>query len=175
MGQSETKAETTPVTKAKKRAPTLYAIILIKLGKGLLLLLLAAGVYTLHDNNLPAEFRQGLQFFHLDPEKAFFTELARKLSEVTPANMIWIARGTVLYSLFSLVEGTGLVFRVSWAGWLAIGESIFFIPIEVYELMHRYSHSVLVILAINILIVWYLFQNRARLFRHHRHPQESAQ
>jgi len=167
MGELQTKEASPKAKEVKKRAPTLYAIIVIKLGKGLLLLLLAAGVYTLHDNNLPDEFRQGLQFFHLDPEKRFFTELARKLSGITPANLIWVARGTVLYSLFSLVEGTGLLFRVSWAGWLAIGESTFFIPIEIYEMMHRYSHSMLVILALNILIVCYLLQNRERLFRHH--------
>ncbi len=167
MPELETKESEPKIQKVKKRAPTLYAIIAIKLGKGLLLLLLGAGVYTLHDNNLPDEFRQTLQFFHIDPEKAFFTELARKLSTVTPANVVWIARGTVLYSLFSLVEGTGLMFRISWAGWLAIGESAFFIPIEIYELMHRYSLSIVIILGLNILIVWYLFQNRARLFRHH--------
>src|ERR1043166_5831389 len=164
MPETQTVTQPTKTRELKARAPTLYAIIAIKLGKGLLLLLLAAGVYSLHDDNLPQEFRQSLQFFHLDPEKAFFTELARKISQITPANLIWIARGTVLYSLFSLVEGTGLIFRVSWAGWLAIGESVFFIPIEIYELMHRYSLSVLVILMINVIIVWYLFQNRQRLF-----------
>ncbi len=173
MPELETTKAETKAKEVKKRAPTLYAIIVIKLGKGLLLLLLAAGVYTLHDNNLPEEFRQGLQFFHLDPEKAFFTALAQKISGITPANVIWIARGTVLYSLFSLVEGTGLLFRISWAGWLAIGESAFFIPIEIYEMLYRYSHSMLVILALNILIVWYLFQNRGRLFRHH-HGRKKA-
>jgi|SRR5436190_22308037 len=166
MPQTESKPAENKSTEVKQRAPTLYAIIAIKLGKGLLLLLLAAGVYSLHDNNLPDEFRQSLQFFHLDPEKTFFTELARKISEITPANVVWIARGTVLYSLFSLIEGTGLMFRVSWAGWLAIGESAFFIPIEIYELMHRTSLSLAVILGLNILIVWYLFQNRRRLFHH---------
>ena len=166
MPDTETKPAETKTRQTKKRAPTLYAIIAIKLGKGLLLLLLAAGVYSLHDNNLPQEFRDSLQFFHLDPEKAFFTELARKISEITPANVVWIARGTVLYSLFSLIEGTGLLFRISWAGWLAIGESAFFIPIEIYELMRRPSGSLMVILGLNILIVWYLFQNRARLFHH---------
>ena len=166
MPETETKPQETKTTEVKQRAPTLYAIITIKLAKGLLLLLLGAGVYTLHDDNLPEEFRQSLQFFHLDPEKAFFTELARKISEITPANIVWVARGTVLYSLFSLVEGTGLLFRVPWAGWLAIGESAFFIPIEVYELMHRTSVSLVIILGLNILIVWYLFQNRGRLFHH---------
>lgn len=156
-----------PATQLKKRAPTLYAIIAIKLAKGLLLVLLAAGVYSLSDDNLPEQFRQLLRFFHLDPEKKFFTDLARNISHITPNNVIWVARGTVLYSAFSLVEGVGLIFRVSWAGWLAIGESVFFIPIEVYELVHKFTVSVAVILAVNVVIVWYLLQNRRRLFKHH--------
>ena len=102
----------------KKRAPTLYAIIAIKLSKGLLLLLLGLGVYTLLDKNLPQQFRETVQFLHLDPEKKFFTILASKIAQVTPTNIIWVARGTVLYSLFSLVEGVGLVFRAPWAGWM---------------------------------------------------------
>jgi uncharacterized membrane protein (DUF2068 family) len=159
--------EQEPSAPLKQRAPTLYAIIGIKLFKGIVLLLLALGVYSLSDNDLPEEFRQLLQFFHLDPERKFFADLASQIKEITPTNVIWLARGTFLYSLFSLVEGIGLIFRVSWAGWLAIGESIFFIPIELYELVKGFSLTVLIILAINIVIVWYLVQNRRRLFRHH--------
>lgn len=89
--------------------------------------------------------------------------------------MVWLAGGTFIYSLFSLVEGTGLMFRISWAGWLAIGESAFFVPIEFYELVrHPVSekgfYAILLVLGLNIFIVWYLFQNRHRLFRHHHHP-----
>jgi uncharacterized membrane protein (DUF2068 family) len=157
-------ADSTPV---KKRAPTLYFIIAFKLAKGLLLILLGLGVYSLSDNNLPQQFHDTLQFFHIDPEKRFFTDLANKLSQITPANVVWVARGTVLYSLFSLIEGTGLIFRASWAGWLAIGESAFFIPIEIFELMRHLHVGLVVILAFNVLIVWYLLQNRERLFRHH--------
>ena len=161
--------KTTPASApVKKRAPTLYAIIAMKLLKGFLLLLLAARVYTMHDNNLPEEFRQGLEFFHLDPEKKFFTEVANKISQITPANVILFARGTGLYSLFSLVEGFGLLFRVSWAGWMTIGESAFFIPIEIFELVRRPSWQMMVILGLNVFMVWYLYQNRERLFHRHR-------
>ncbi len=153
----------------KKRAPTLYVIIAIKLGKALLLLLAALGVYSLSDENLPAAFRQLLMFLHLDPEKQFFADLETKIALMSAAKMRMLAGGTVLYSLFSWVEGVGLIFRVSWAGWLAIGESAFFIPIEIYELIHRVTPTIVLVLALNILIVWYLFANRHRLFRHHHH------
>ena len=156
-------------TFVKKRAPTLYVIIAIKLIKGILLLLLALGVYRLSDNNLPEEFRQLLMFLHVDPEKKFFADLADRIGEISSAKMVWLAGGTVLYSLFSLVEGAGLIVRVGWAGWLAIGESAFFIPIEMFELVHRPSLIVFTVLALNVMIVWYLFANRNRLFRHHHH------
>jgi uncharacterized membrane protein (DUF2068 family) len=79
------------------------------------------------------------------------------------------AVGTLIYSLFSLVEGIGLMFRIRWAGFLAIGESAFFIPIEIFDLIHRpkFSFIVFAILCVNILIVWYLYKNRDRLFKHH--------
>jgi uncharacterized membrane protein (DUF2068 family) len=156
----------------KRRAPTLYVIIAIKLLKGSILLLIAFGVYRLSDENLPEVFRQVLMFFHLDPEKKFFADLAERIQTISEARMVWLAGGTFLYSLFSLVEGVGLIFRVPWAGWLAIGESAFFIPIEVFELVHRPLAlrpflAILAVLALNVFIVWYLFQNRKRLFRHH--------
>ncbi len=152
----------------KKRAPTLYAIIALKLGKGILFLLLALGVYHLADENLPELFRQLLTWLHLDPEKQFFADLTEKIADISSVRMLWLAGGTVFYSLFSLVEGGCLLLRAKWAGWLAIGESAFFIPIEIHELLHRPSIGILLILALNICIVWYLYANRHRLFHHHR-------
>ncbi len=162
----------------KKRAPTLYAIITIKLLKGLLFVALALMAYTLSDNDLPAEYRNFLHHLRVNPERKFWADLARQLGSLTEAKVLWAAAGTLVYSLFSLVEGVGLMFRISWAGWMAIGESAFFIPIEIYELVNgtvrdpgRAGHPVVitVVLGLNILIVWYLFQNRHRLFRHHHH------
>jgi uncharacterized membrane protein (DUF2068 family) len=162
----------------KKRAPTLYAIIAIKLLKGLLFVTLAIVAYTLSDNDLPADYRNLLQHLRLNPERRFWADLAVQIGHLTKANVLWAAAGTLVYSLFSLVEGVGLMFRISWAGWMAIGESAFFIPIEIYDLVHRtvpdrprpgHALTVVVILALNIFIVWYLFQNRHRLFRHHHH------
>jgi len=151
----------------KKKAPTLYGIIVFKLLKGLLFVTLAITAYTLSDNDLPKEFQKLLHHLRVNPERAFFAELARKIGNLTEMNLVWAAIGTLLYSLFSLVEGVGLILRASWAGWLAIGDSAFFIPIECYELEHHFSWVVLVILGVNILIVWYLLRNRERLFKHH--------
>jgi uncharacterized membrane protein (DUF2068 family) len=170
-------------TVPKQRAPTLYFIVAIKLVKGMLLLLLASSIFFAAKKDLPDLFNQFLGWVHLDPERRFFAAIATWLDTVTPTNMRVFASGTMLYGLFLLVGGTGLAFRARWAIWLAIGESAFFIPIEIFELVRRrlpiapdqprpefFHHpriGLLIVLALNILIVWYLLANRKRLFRHH--------
>lgn len=157
----------TPVTSPTGRAPTLYTIAAFKLGKGVLFTLLAIAVYTLSDNNLPDQFRSLLGWLHLDPERTFFVRLTKLLAGITESNMVRVALGTFLYSLLAWVEGVGLLLRLTWAGWLAIAEGAFFIPIEMYELSRVFRTGLAVIMLLNIGIVWYLYRNRHRLFRHH--------
>jgi len=165
--------ETKSAMTVKKRAPTLYFIAAIKLVKGAALLLLALGVLTLANRDLSDVFDQFLRWVHLDPERTFFARMGDWLDTVTPANVRAVASGTFLCGLFLVIEAVGLLFRAKWAIWLAIGESAFFIPIEIFELMprpsapHHYSIGLLIVLIINVAVVWYLYKNRERLFRHH--------
>jgi uncharacterized membrane protein (DUF2068 family) len=173
----------TPTT-PKERAPMLYFIVAIKLIKGLALLLLALGVFSLANKDLSDVFDQFLRWVHLDPERSFFQGIGDWLDTITPTNVRVVASGTFLCGLFLLVLGLGLAFRARWAIWLAIGESVFFIPIEIFELVHHRRPGALgqlrpelfphpkiglaIVLALNVAIVWYLLKNRQRLFRHHR-------
>ena len=164
------------------RAPTLYFIVVGKLVEGFLLLLGAVSVYLLAKKNLPDLFDEFIRWMHLDPEGRFFSDIGDRLETVTPGNVHAIASWMFLYGMFKTIGGLGLAFRASWAIWLAIGESAFFIPIEIFELIRRHTpegevrvHAlfahpktgIAILLAVNVLIVWYLFQNRNRLFRHH--------
>jgi uncharacterized membrane protein (DUF2068 family) len=172
----------------KKRAPMLYLIAIGKLTKGLALVLLAVFILSLSRQDLPTVFNNFLSWVHLDPEHHFFENIAEWLSTVTPNNVRATALATFLYGLFLLVGGTGLAIRAKWAIWMTIGESAFFIPIEILELTrrrvrpeladdtvpppphaHLFPHpriGLAIVLALNIIIVWYLLKNRQRLFRH---------
>jgi uncharacterized membrane protein (DUF2068 family) len=160
------------MTELPPRTAGLYGIIFYKLIKGLLFLALGLGIYTLTDNNLPEDFRNIVQQLHMDPENEWFQELEQQLAKVTPGQLIKLASGSLLYSLPSLIETVGLFYRWSWAGWMAIVESSFFIPIEIYELGHHFNVVLLVLTIINVAIVWYLYRNRDRLFPHHRPHRE---
>jgi len=175
---------TEAVPSPKKRAPTLYFIAGIKLIKGAALLLLALGVFSLANKDLSDVFAQFLRWVHLDPERSFFQGIGDWLDTITPANVRAVATGTFLCGLFLIILGLGLAWRARWAIWLAICESAFFIPVEIFELVrHRaprvdrprpelFSHPQLglfIVLILNIAIVCYLYKNRERLFRHHHH------
>lgn len=172
----------TPTDKPK-RAPTLYFIALLKVLKGSLLLLTALGILILSGHDLGDVFDQFLVRVHLDPERRFFIEIGDRLSAITAANLQAAELGTFIYGLILLVGGLGLAFRARWAIWLAIGESAFFIPIEIFELVNRHhlepgAHprtgilhhpelALFVVLVINVVIVSYLLVNRERIFKHH--------
>jgi len=163
-----------------KRAPTLYVIVIAKLAEGGLLLIAALSFYLLAKQNLPELFDQFIRWIHLDPEGRFFNAISDQLDTVTPRNVHVVASWLLLYGLFKTIGGLGLAFRLPWAVWLAIGESAFFIPIEIFELirphgpeseMHPHAvfehpkEGIAIVLTINVLIVWYLYKNRQRLFR----------
>ena len=156
-----------PTSQNRGRAPTRYAIIAVKMLKGLIFIGLALILYTHADKDLPKEYQNLLETLRLNPERKFWTDFALKVDDLTEVKMRHAALGTLIYSLFAWVEGVGLMFRIPWAGWLSIGESAFFIPIEIYEVNHNFTWLVFIILILNVFMVWYLYQNRERLFRRH--------
>ncbi len=151
----------------RKRAPALYAIIALKLGKGLLLFCLGVGIYSLLDNDLQAEFNKLVRFVRLDPDQRLLLAIGERIQAITPSNLRWLASSTLLYSLLLFLEGGGLICRSGWAAWLAISETAFFIPLEIYKLVEKFSLTLLLVLLVNVAIVGYLVINRNRLFRHH--------
>jgi uncharacterized membrane protein (DUF2068 family) len=178
----------TPKPSAKNRAPTLYFIALCKLAKGVALLLIAASIFFMAQQDLQGDFDKFIEWVRLDPEHSFFRNISDYLAHITPGNIRATALAFFLYGCFLLVGGTGLALRAKWAIWLTIGESAFFIPIEIFELTGRHPRAdssdeasqasqhlftdprvgFAIVLVLNILIVWYLLKNRERLFRHHQ-------
>ncbi len=161
-----------------RRAPTLYLIVFFKLGKGALACALAVGLFFQSATQLPAEYQRlmsepvvqkMLYYLRIHPENRFFIRLAANIAKATDARVREAAIGALLWSLFPLTEGTGLLFRVKWAGWLAIVESAFFVPLEIHRLLIEFTWFMVGVAIINIFIVWYLYANRERLFHHHHH------
>jgi uncharacterized membrane protein (DUF2068 family) len=116
--------------------------------KGVLFFAFGMALYFQATHDLPAEWDDLLkqpfvehvfERLRIHPENKFFQHIAEQIANVTETQVHVWAMGTMLFSLFPLVEGIGMLFRAGWAGWLAIGESAFFVPIELYELARKFS------------------------------------
>ena len=71
----------------KKRAPTLYFIVAIKLTKGALLLAIAIWFFVLARQDLPELFDRFLRWMDVDPEKRFFANIGDWLDTLTPGKV----------------------------------------------------------------------------------------
>jgi uncharacterized membrane protein (DUF2068 family) len=158
-----------PVIQAprKQGAPTLYIIIGFKILKGGVLLLAAIMFFGLVQTNLQHEYTRLLREASLDPQGELFRDFGVWLNNVSPSQIRAVAVGLFLYSIFSLIEGAGLILRAAWAAWLAIGESSLFIPVEIIQLIQKFSFLMVLVLVLNAGVVWYLYANRRRLFYRH--------
>jgi uncharacterized membrane protein (DUF2068 family) len=177
MTPTEGKTSAPDDAQLRRRAPTLYAIIFFKMFHGLLFFGVGVLIYFQAAHDLPMEWQQLMArpFVHhlferlrIHPENRFFERIAAQIANVTEPQMHHLAIGTMLYSLFPMVEGIGMLYRAGWAGWLAIGQSAFFVPIEMFEMAKKFSFYMLLLMIVNILIVWYLYANRNALFHHHQ-------
>jgi len=81
----------------------LYFIVAIKLIKGVLLLLVALGIFALAGKDLQDLFEHFVHGLGFDPENRFFSNIGDWLDTITPANVRVVASGTFLCGLFLIV------------------------------------------------------------------------
>jgi uncharacterized membrane protein (DUF2068 family) len=142
-----------------QRAPTLYAIIAFKFLKGLSLVLVGLGFFLIQEGDLRAQIADTLRMANVGQATS-----DEWLKMINAGNLSWLTIGSVIYGLFSWLEGLGLFLRATWAAWAAIGESAAFVPVEMWQLGRGFSVTLFVILLLNIGVVWYLYHYRGRLF-----------
>ena len=147
----------------RKGAPTLGVIVGLKVLTGVVMLMSGFLVWCVRDMNL-ADFQQVLQDANLTPLLATLGSTEVDLGAITPATLRMISLGALVYGVVSLVLGAGLWSRAGWAGWLAIGETAIFVPVEIWDLARQFSLTITFLLVVNSAILWYLVANRRRLF-----------
>ena len=152
----------------------LLVIAIFKFVKGVLLLGLAFGALTLLHKDVASEVEHWLDQLRIDPDNKFIGALLTKLQLVHTKELKEISALGAGYAALFLTEGTGLLFRRRWAEWLTIVATSSLMPIEVYELVKKFTGVRLLALLINAAVVFYLIylvrqkENGARGSARHR-------
>lgn len=140
----------------------LRAIVALKAFYGTLFFLVGLGVFALINNDVSDLAEQAADSLGIDPENRYLLLLLESFTGVSPKQIAAVGLGTILYSGLLLAMAWGLHLRRAWAEWLTIVATAFFIPIEIYEVVHSPHVTYGLALAVNTVIVWYLVRRRIR-------------
>jgi uncharacterized membrane protein (DUF2068 family) len=136
-------------------------IALLKLGKALVLIAVAAGALSLvhrHDGAL-GTWIDALVF---DPHGKYVHELVTRISLLDDHALEVIGIGGLLYAAVFAIEGIGLMLRRTWAEVMTVIITTSFIPLEIYELVERKSTAKAVVIVVNVIVVLYLLRRLKR-------------
>ena len=131
-------------------------IALFKFIKGAALVALAFGALNLLHKNVAAHVGHWLDQLRIDADNRFVGTLLSKLRLVHTKELKELSALGAGYAALFLTEGTGLLFRQRWAEWLTIIATSSLMPIEVYELVKKFTAVRLLALLANAAVVVYL-------------------
>lgn len=158
--------------RALRDAFVLRLLAIERFVRGLLLLLLAYGVYRFNgsrdalqqvfDNYLPllnpVADKLGLDLQHTGPVR-----LIEDALDARQSTLLLVAAGVLAYGVLQLGEGTGLWLMKRWGEYLAVVGTSAFIPLEVYEITEKVTWLRVGALLLNVFAVVYLVWTK-RLF-----------
>jgi len=141
------------------RSPIVLILIAsLKLLKAFALFAIGFGAIHFLHRDLAASAIHWTQVLGLDPDNRHVHAILEKVLNVTPKQLRALSAGTFIYAALFSVEGVGLLMDKHWAEYLTIISTALLMPLELYELFHRFTFTRLVVLIVNGLIVWYLIK-----------------
>jgi uncharacterized membrane protein (DUF2068 family) len=158
--------------KALRSAFILRALAIERWGRGLIIVLLAIGVFRLKTTQVSLQqlFDRDLTslkpFFdqiHFNVRDSSTINAVEKVLNAKPSTLNLIAAGLLGYGLLQIIEGIGLWSLKRWGEYVAVVGTTLFIPLEIYEITEKATWLKVVVLIINVAAVLYLLLSK-RLF-----------
>lgn len=127
--------------------------------KGLLVLVVGAGLLALIHRNIQYEAADIVRFFHLNPARHYPEIFIRTISNFDSTHLWFLSLSAILYAIIRLAEAYGLWHNRLWALWFAVASDGLFLPMELFELIERVTIPRLFILLLNVALLVYLIRH----------------
>ncbi len=141
------------------RKPILDGVRLVaalEAAKGAIVLLAGLGLLALIHRDVQAFAEHIVRFSHLNPASHYPRIFVDVASHTTDGRLWAMAAAAALYSMVRGIEAYGLWNERRWAEWFAMVGGGLYLPVEVYELFHRWTWIKVGILGTNVAIVAYM-------------------
>jgi len=157
---------TTSMKKSRNKVPIqvgkqshargLHIVALFEGAKGLLVLFVGFELLTYLHKDIHEAAMHLVEHLHLNPA-SHYPRIFLDLTEHINDSKLWsLALAAAIYSVVRMIEAVGLWLRKTWAEWFAVLSGGIYIPVEIYEVVHRVTWPRITVLIVNFGIVSYL-------------------
>src|SRR5579875_2540177 len=143
-----------PCSAAERRGLTLVG--LFKLSKAIFFTSIGAGALHLIHRALGVLVMRLVDSLPIDPEGRVVSMIMDKADLIDAHDLRRIGAGAFIYAVLCLIEGTGLVLRKTWAEYFTTVLTAMGLPVEIFEIIRRFTWFKVGALAINLAILFYL-------------------
>ena len=143
----------------------LRAVAVFEGAKGLVALLLAAGLLSLLHRDVEQVAEQLLVHLHVGMEHPASQAFLRLAHGMTDARIWAVAGGAVAYTGVRFTESYGLWRRRVWAEWFALLSGTLYLPWEIYSVAMHPTVLHYLVFAANLAILLYMVWVRVRACR----------
>jgi uncharacterized membrane protein (DUF2068 family) len=140
----------------------LAVIAVLKVGKGLLLLLFGLGLLQLVHAEIATLFSLLIEALHVNADSRLIHALVLKVDALQPHSVLVAGLISLGYAGMLLVEGIGLWLECTWAAYLTVVSTSLLLPFELYEVIEQVSMLRVGLLLVNLVIVLYLVSQLKR-------------
>jgi uncharacterized membrane protein (DUF2068 family) len=143
--------------KLKKPGQVGFRVIgVLKLGSGTLALVVGIGVVRYLGQDPGQSVERLITHLRLDPNNLVIHTVINAITGIDRTHLRAIELGTFFYALLHIIEGTGLILKKDWAGYLVIVATSSLVPFEIYEIARKVNLLRIRVLLANLAIVIYL-------------------
>jgi uncharacterized membrane protein (DUF2068 family) len=125
-------------------------------GKGALVLLAGLGLLSLIHRDVQAMAEHIVRLGHLNPASHYPRVFIEAASRVTNGYLWAMAAAAFMYSVVRGIEAYGLWHERRWAEWFAMVAGGMYLPVEIFEMFHRFSWIKAGVFGTNVIIVAYM-------------------
>jgi uncharacterized membrane protein (DUF2068 family) len=147
----------------------------VEFTKGIVVILAAAGVFSMRRKDIWGIAESFLEFFHVNPLNHYVGVLVDLVYRVSDVRLWKIAVVASVYVIIRFVEAYGLWYVRPWAEWLALASGAIYIPFEVADMLRHPTWFRLLVIVINLGIVLYMLALRLEAIKKHSAARHSAQ
>ena len=138
--------------------PWLRTIAVFKMIKSVLFAAAGVGVLNFFNKDVAGRLQQALNHLHVDPDNRYAQEFLAQAGKMTDTNLKLLGLSLISFFYAGLfgTEGVGLFLCKRWAEWFVVIVTGSLLPLEIYEIIHKFGAWKAAVLVINLAIIAYL-------------------